>query len=910
MKKILHFALFFALVFCNLNLTAQTNHDTSTPDVRIARNENYTLVKILNSYHWPYDISSNKKHIAIQGLGVSDSYYWSEETGAKRIKGYAYAVSDEGKVAGSYTNDLGMNVAGLWSPKTNDWEFLGMNPYFPEFSTVEGDTEYNGAWSMTNDGHALGIMQINPDWTTTSYLWTRQDGYVQLPNGDSPGTRPNAISDDGKTIAGHAVHKDKGEWVPCYWRNGKIYGFQHIFGEALNVSHNGNYICGYLGDNHGFIYDIYEDELIKVKNTLEPDFGLSFVCIANNGIAYGYSDGGSPSDRKAVIYIAGELMFFTEYLKMNGVEEAANWSIYSINDVTEDGKTFIGAGTIDGAECTFVMTLEGTSCEAPKNLTYTIEETNNIVLDWEAPENAENVTYDILINYTGAAFAEGLTETTFTFDNMEAGEYQYSIRAKTNNGECISKVSNTVYPTVLPCPEHNKGELIIVATDYFGDGWDFGYISIKGSMSDLTYDVKLTDGGDTLKPDTLSVMLCPDTYQFTWVPGNWNEENGFIIYFQGEELYRVNIGDINENFLTKPMFFEYELDCDPRPFTPTPTNLTATAESTSEISLSWNTVENATSYNVYMYNELIASVTETSYKADNLDCYSEYLFNVTAISDDGESEKTKNVRARTLDLTTAVPTNLTAEAISNTKINLSWDASENALNYNIYINDSLVANDVADTTCIVEKLTKNTEYCFTVTALRRDFESEKSEAVCETTLNNDEEEPEPTAPAAPVINVYAESEYYIIIEWNAVENATLYSIYYENEYLGDTEDTIVRIEVDVPGAEYCFTVTASNEIGESEPSEEGCATTPTNVMTQNESSVNIYPNPVDDILFITTDESVKEINICTITGVTVYSLQATDNRQLSIDVTDLNSGIYFVKLKTDNGETVRRILKF
>ena len=158
----------------------------------------------------------------------------------------------------------------------------------------------------------------------------------------SGGVNFKAISDDGKVIAGLATHKDKGEWTPCYWKDGEIHRFPHLFGEALNVSHNGNYVCGYLLDGNAFLYDIYNDELIKIVNTLELDFKVSATCVSNNGIVYGYSDGGTPSDRKAVVYIGGELLFFNNYLKMNGIEEAANWNIFSINNVSDDNKTFIG----------------------------------------------------------------------------------------------------------------------------------------------------------------------------------------------------------------------------------------------------------------------------------------------------------------------------------------------------------------------------------------------------------------------------------------------------------------------------------------------------------------------------------------------------------------------------------------
>ena len=75
-------------------------------------------------------------------------------------------------------------------------------------------------------------------------------------------------------------------------------------------------------------------------------------------------------------------------------------------------------------------------------------------------------------------------------------------------------------------------------------------------------------------------------------------------------------------------------------------------------------------------------------------------------------------------------------------------------------------------------------------------------------------------------------------------------------------------------------------------------------------SFNIYPNPVNDRLFIETEANVKEVAIYTLTGVMVGQ-KTTDNGQqtLSIDVTNYNSGIYFVKVVTDNGEVVKRFVK-
>ena len=76
------------------------------------------------------------------------------------------------------------------------------------------------------------------------------------------------------------------------------------------------------------------------------------------------------------------------------------------------------------------------------------------------------------------------------------------------------------------------------------------------------------------------------------------------------------------------------------------------------------------------------------------------------------------------------------------------------------------------------------------------------------------------------------------------------------------------------------------------------------------SSINIYPNPVDNELFLATEVRVEEIAIYDVYGrkTTVYGLQTTDFVH-SIDVADLEAGVYFVNIKTENGNIVKRFVK-
>ena len=75
------------------------------------------------------------------------------------------------------------------------------------------------------------------------------------------------------------------------------------------------------------------------------------------------------------------------------------------------------------------------------------------------------------------------------------------------------------------------------------------------------------------------------------------------------------------------------------------------------------------------------------------------------------------------------------------------------------------------------------------------------------------------------------------------------------------------------------------------------------------SSFNIYPNPVNDKLYIEiqTQTQTQTVEIYDVYG----RQQSMVNGQQStvIDVTDLNSGVYFIKVVTSEGESVQRFIK-
>ncbi|MDR1738541.1 MAG: T9SS type A sorting domain-containing protein, partial [Candidatus Symbiothrix sp.] len=70
--------------------------------------------------------------------------------------------------------------------------------------------------------------------------------------------------------------------------------------------------------------------------------------------------------------------------------------------------------------------------------------------------------------------------------------------------------------------------------------------------------------------------------------------------------------------------------------------------------------------------------------------------------------------------------------------------------------------------------------------------------------------------------------------------------------------------------------------------------------------IAIYPNPVKSELFITSALPIKRVEITSVTGTV---LQIEDNFNEKLSVASLPAGVYMVKIHTDNGVAIRKVVK-
>ncbi len=69
-------------------------------------------------------------------------------------------------------------------------------------------------------------------------------------------------------------------------------------------------------------------------------------------------------------------------------------------------------------------------------------------------------------------------------------------------------------------------------------------------------------------------------------------------------------------------------------------------------------------------------------------------------------------------------------------------------------------------------------------------------------------------------------------------------------------------------------------------------------------NINVYPNPVNNFLYITGADNESNLSITSIEGKEIYKSVNNKLNKLKINLTDLKSGIYFLKIQNNKKETI------
>ena len=155
------------------------------------------------------------------------------------------------------------------------------------------------------------------------------------------------------------------------------------------------------------------------------------------------------------------------------------------------------------------------------------------------------------------------------------------------------------------------------------------------------------------------------------------------------------------------------------------------------------------------------------------------------------------------------------------------------------------------------------------------------------------------------------------ITWDAPEgnNPTGYNIYVNNELVANNtkelsysnthnSDYYIVEVIALYGDKKSVGVIRSS-FPENEEDENDSDTT--NLVSNYENRFEIYPNPANDILFINAEDEINEVSILDIYG---RQLPIANGQQpTAINISELKSGIYFIKIESDKGVCIKRFIK-
>ncbi|HZG59690.1 MAG TPA: hypothetical protein VEY68_04280 [Anoxybacillus sp.] len=371
-------------------------------------------------------------------------------------------------------------------------------------------------------------------------------------------------------------------------------------------------------------------------------------------------------------------------LKWSPVQYATSYKIYQIVDgqkilkstVTSTSVTYTNLPSGDynyvvhsvssllgespnGAELT--ISLVHPTMQAPGNLTYKIQNGNDVVLTWSSVQYA--TSYKVYELVDGQEVLKStVSSLTATIAKVPAGEHTYIVRSvSTRFGESPegSKVSVNVSEYTMQAPEN--------LTYSIANGND---ITLK--WSSVTYATaykvyQIIDGQAILKKTVTGTSVA-----FTNMPeGDYKYE---------VRSYSDRFGESSEGSqVSLAIVF---------PTMQAPSNLTYTVTNGNDITLKWNAVTYATSYKIYQIIDgervLKSTVSGTSVTFTNMP-EGDYKYEVHSYSTRfGESAEGSEVSFNLAFPIMQAPANPTYTITNGNDITLRWDASSYATAYKVY----------------------------------------------------------------------------------------------------------------------------------------------------------------------------------------------------------------------------------
>ncbi len=316
----------------------------------------------------------------------------------------------------------------------------------------------------------------------------------------------------------------------------------------------------------------------------------------------------------------------------------------------------------------------------PTGLNYVIDNGNDLTLTWDAPVDTNDIShYNV---YKNGSLETGVTELTYTENDLVNGTYEYYVEAYYNSGATAASNHVTLNVEVAYVP---TGLAVVVTSNNVNLTWTAPTDNVGLLSYNVYRDEALIGNSTTATYDDLS--LANGTYDYTVS----------AVYGVGESTQ------------TAPVVANIEIAY-------VPSNLT-TSVTDDDVILSWDAPADVTglvSYNVYRDGSSIGNTTTASFTDSDL-ANGDYSYTVSAVY--GTEESAQSTASSAHVEVVYVAQNLTSSAVNDDVI-LTWEAPVDTFgiqHYNIYRDTESIGTSTELT--YTDSDLMNSHYIYTVSAV-------------------------------------------------------------------------------------------------------------------------------------------------------------------------------------------------
>ncbi|MDG1223630.1 MAG: carboxypeptidase regulatory-like domain-containing protein, partial [Candidatus Marinimicrobia bacterium] len=236
-----------------------------------------------------------------------------------------------------------------------------------------------------------------------------------------------------------------------------------------------------------------------------------------------------------------------------------------------------------------------------------------------------------------------------------------------------------------------------------------------------------------------------------------------------------------------------------------PANIKALAKKNT-ISLSWDGVQNANSYNIYRDDDLINTTTELEYSDYKLKYDEDYAYTIVSVDHHKEEWPKSSSKSISTHKEVKKIKKIKAEA-GESIVDLEWTKHDLAVKYKIYQNGTLI--DSVKIIKYTAKTDPGTENCFTVSAVdKHGTEGPQSVPACDKA-----QFPPPEKISLILGEKYSDEMNSLKIKWDPVDGPASYNIYRDGKSLTNSKNTNYHDNDLDFGKEYTYEISSLSDDG-------------------------------------------------------------------------------------------------